>query len=201
LSAGNPESKGTPNQMVCCQRAGLAWPFGPVSCPRPKSLAIPASPARKGAMPRTVYVWSRGDPEGARACLPLADALPELPAPRPLGRSLEVASQCGEELFHAMAVCGELVTTGWGEGLITWLYLKAAQSSDVRAGEPANVSLILIPARYIVSIAAGPTYTPGRSGPGEDLGVFSPTQPTPEGALLLADLERVLAELHAPGLN
>jgi hypothetical protein len=62
----------------------------------PISLAIPSPPAPNGAMPRTVHVWSRGNPVGARACLPLAEAVPLLPPPRPLGRSVEVAFRSGE---------------------------------------------------------------------------------------------------------
>jgi hypothetical protein len=34
-----------------------------------------------------------------------------------------------------------------------------------------------------------------------DLAVFPPTQPTPDTVVPLAEVERVLAELHAPELN
>jgi hypothetical protein len=152
-------------------------------------------------MPRRIHVWNGGDPASVKALLPLADALPELPPPRPLRRTLDLAFIVGSVLLRASAIAGELLTTDWGEAPVTWLYVKAAHSQDVRPGEPIEVHALLIPVRYVVDLAIGPTFTPGRAGPGEDLGVFAPTQPTPEGALPLADLEAAPAELHAPGLN
>jgi hypothetical protein len=151
-------------------------------------------------MPRCVFVWSLGDPDGGKAALPLAEALPPLPPQRPLGRSAEVVFCWGDQMQWLIATAGELVPTDWGTSAVTWLHLKAAPWDEVRAGEAAGLRSVLVPVRYVVGILPGPAFTPARFAEA-DLAAFPPTKPTPAGALPLAEVERVLAELLAPELN
>jgi hypothetical protein len=53
----------------------------------------------------------------------------------------------------------------------------------------------------VTAIGPGPAFAWGEVLAIPALRVFPPIHPTPAGALPLAEVERALAELHAPGLN
>jgi hypothetical protein len=118
-----------------------------------------------------------------------------------LGHSVEVAFRFGEQLHELVGIAGDLVTTPWGESAVSWLYLKAAPVAEYRAGAGLDMRAVLVPARYVVGVDVGPTFQVTKYGPISDLAVFPPNQPTPAGALAMAEVARVLVELHAPGLN
>ena len=97
--------------------------------------------------------------------------------------------------FTALATACSLRTTAWGDGEVTWLHCAARETADVRPDQPVGLLSLLIPAAYVTSIGEGPPFHLKRGRGSDKLGVFPPNQPTPAGALPLAEVERALAEL------
>jgi hypothetical protein len=143
-----------------------------------------------------ICIWTggqaTGDVEVNRA---YAEALPPLPEPTPLRQAVLFKYRWGETEFTALATACSLRTTAWGDGQVTWLHCTARETADVRPDQLVNLILVLIPAAYVTSIGAGPPFHLTRGRGSEKLGVFPPNQPTPAGALPLAEVERALAEL------
>jgi hypothetical protein len=149
-----------------------------------------------------VFLWTGGQPDGARGCEGRVDTLPDLPAPTPLRRSAIIEYRWGEAKFECAATACSLRTTPWGNEQVTWLHCKAMQTEAITPDEPTGLMTVLFPAQYVTAVRPGPTFHIGQSRKSEDdIGVFPPNQPVPAGALPLAEVDRLVTELLTPERN
>jgi hypothetical protein len=126
-----------------------------------------------------------------------------LPAPAPLRRAALLRYQWGEQHFEVLCSACSVRVLRWpqtGERL-TWLHCKAIPTRELNPEGPTGLMNVLIPAHYVTGIEPGPTFQLKRAGPSRDIGIFPPNQPTPEKAVPLEEIERVLLELLDPTVN
>jgi hypothetical protein len=147
---------------------------------------------------QTIFLWTGGAPESARGCEGMADHLRFLPAPARLRRAAHIAFRWGESTFELLAGACSVRITSWGDRQMTWLHCKAIPIGEVRFGAVNAMQAILFPAHYVTAIVPGPPCHTTASQLSGDLGVFPPTQPPPDNALALREIERLLVELMDP---
>ena len=146
-------------------------------------------------------IWTGGRFQPSKECQQMVDALPLLPPAVPLWRAALIHYQWGDAQFEIVATACSLRTTPWGSDEMIWLQCKAMQTAAIKPDPDTGLINVLIPAHYVTGIAPGPTFQIARSGKSDDVGVFPPSQPAPENALPLEEVERVLAELLTPERN
>lgn len=148
-----------------------------------------------------IFVWTGGEAVIGQHCQPLADTLPDFPDPIPLHRTAHLEYKWGATKFEILATACSLRLTEWDGEPLTWLHCKAVQTEAVKPDESVRLIGVLIPASYVVTIKPGPTFRINRARHSDDLGVFPPIHSTPEDALPLEVIERVIAELLTPERN
>jgi hypothetical protein len=151
--------------------------------------------------PHHFFIWTGGKSQPSKDCQQMVDALPFLPAPQPLRRAALIRYQWGVARFEIVTSACSLRATPWGSEQMIWLYCKAVQTASIKPEGDTPLMNVLIPAHYVTAIGPGPTFRITHSGKSDDVGVFPPNHPTPEGALPLEHVERVLADLLAPERN
>jgi hypothetical protein len=109
--------------------------------------------------------------------------------------------QWGETTFEILAAACSVRTAPWGAEPMAWLHCKAIQTAEIRPEAPTGLMNVLFPVDYVTAIEPGPTFRLARARPPEDIGVFPPNQLSPEDAVPLAEVERVLADLLAAERN
>jgi len=146
-------------------------------------------------------IWTGGRFQPSKECEQKVRALPSLPPPVPLRRAALIHYQWGDAPFEIVATACSVRTTPWESDKMIWLQCKAMQTAAIKPEPDTGLMNVLIPAQYVTGIGPGPTFQIARSGKSDDVGVFPPSQPTPEGALPLEVVERVLGELLTPERN
>jgi hypothetical protein len=129
--------------------------------------------------------------------------LSSLPEPARLRRAAVIHYQWGPQKFEIWCIACSIRALTWIETgeLITWLHCKALPKQEIPEEEVAKMMTVLIPAHYVTAVQTGPTFTLRSSGRSRDIGIFPPTQPTPDNHLSVEEIERVIVDLLEPSRN
>ena len=129
------------------------------------------------------------------------DTYDRLPDPVDLTRVAFLEYQWGEQSFELACSACSVRTEIWedsGEPIV-WVHCKGSQIFNGQLPDgKATSRKFLIPANYVTSLKPGPVFKVSKRRGSPDIGIFPPTQPVPEGQMLLSEIEKVIAELQIP---
>jgi hypothetical protein len=121
-----------------------------------------------------------------------------LPAPTPLCRTAIISFVCRAQVFHVgcVAACVRRAHDPETRRDIDWVHCQGSQwRSDDPTGR-ASTTFYLIPVSHVIRITHGGLYRIVERKKSDDLGIFPPTDPTPDAALPPSDVRDIIQRLQ-----